>query len=236
LKEQVMRIVHVVDAAQAQAQVQQRVPPPPTASPPRRVQAVNRQADPDDPTGSATSAPDDGISLALSPEAHQAARQAAIEEFQASQARRGGNPEEKAPTPDPDDEIRVARQQEAVRQMQQLDHEVRATQQVHAAAAGGLGSMPTFTYRVGPDGRLYAVSGEVRIDTTAVPGDPEATLRKARQIEELAFSPGDSSPEDRRAAAVAATLAARARQELARQQEARELGAERVTAGVNERG
>ena len=213
-----MRIVHIVDAAQAQAQVQQRVSPPPTTSPPRRVAAVNRQPGPDDPSRVGTSPPDDGISLALSPEAREAARQAMLEELRASQQ----NPESRdrgdSAASDPEEETRANRERDAVAQMEQRDREVRAAQQAHAAAVGTLGSGPTFTYKVGPDGRLYAVSGEVKIDTTPVPGDPEATLRKARQIQELAFSPGDSSPEDRRAAAMAAALAARARQELARQQ------------------
>jgi hypothetical protein len=213
-----MRIVHVVDAAQAQAQVQQRVSPPPTTSPPRRVAAVNRQAGPDDPSRVGTSPPDDGISLALSPEAREAARQAMIEELRASQQHPENRDHGESAAPDPDEETRVKRERESIAQMEQQDREVRASQQAHAAAVGTLGSGPTFTYKVGPDGRLYAVSGEVKIDTTAVPGDPEATLRKARQIQEVAFTPGDSSPEDRRAAAMAAALAARARQELARQQ------------------
>jgi hypothetical protein len=234
-----MRIVHVVDAAQAQAQVQQRVSPPPTASPPRRVQAVNRQADPDDPTAVGTSAPDDGISLALSPEAREAARQAAVEELKASRARPQKGQDGEAAAPDPDEEARTARELETIRQLEQQDREVRASQQAHAAAAGGLGSLPTFTYRAGPDGRLYAVAGEVKIDTTPVPGDPEATLRKARQIEEAVFTPGDSSPEDRRAAAMATALAARARQELARQQdehEERQHAAEPSAAHLSEVG
>jgi len=232
-----MRNVHVVDAAQAQAQVQQRVSPPPATSPPRRVQAVNRQADPDDPTAVGTSPPDDGISLALSPEAREAARRAALEQLRNSQRQpqaEGGQQEAAA---DPADEAQKAREREAVRQLEQQDREVREAQSAHAAAAGLLGGAPTFTYRVGPDGRLYAISGEVRLDTTAVPGDPEATLRKARQIEEAAFTPGDSSPEDRRAAAIASALASRARQELARQQEEEGERTERATtAHVDQRG
>jgi hypothetical protein len=228
-----MRIVHVVDAAQAQAQVQQRVSPPPTVSPPRRVQAINRQAGPDDPAGVGSSPPDDGISLALSPEAREAARQAAIEELKASQAKRQGDAEGQAEAAEPEE---VVRSQEAVRQLEQQDKEVRAHEHAHAAAAGGLGSVPTFSYKVGPDGRLYAVAGEVRIDTSPVPGDPEATLRKAQQIERAAFAPGDPSPEDRRAAAMAAALAARARQELARQQEEDRAASSGTSAHVSETG
>jgi len=52
-----------------------------------------------------------------------------------------------------------------------------------------------------------------------VTGDPEATLRKAQQIAQAAFAPGDPRAEDRRAATMATAMAARARQELARQKE-----------------
>jgi hypothetical protein len=212
-----MRIVHVVDAAQAQAQVQQRVSPPPASSPPRRVQAINRQAGPDDPPGVGTSPPDDGISLALSPEAREAARKAVLDTLRASRAKHDGarDGETAAPAADEPGDRETA----AVRQLEEQDREVRAKELAHAAMAGGLGSVPTFTYRVGPDGRLYAVGGEVKIDTSPVPGDPEATLRKAQQIERVAFAPGDPSPEDRRAAVMAAALAARARQELARRED-----------------
>lgn len=37
-------------------------------------------------------------------------------------------------------------------------------------------------YKTGPDGVKYAVSGEVLIDTSRVPGDPQATLQKAQLI------------------------------------------------------
>ena len=60
---------------------------------------------------------------------------------------------------------------------------------------------------------------EVKIETSEVTGDPEATLRKAQQIAQAAFAPGDPRAEDRRAATMAAAMAARARQELARQKE-----------------
>lgn len=214
-----MRIVHVVDAAQAQAHVQQRFAPPPIVTPPRRVQAVNRHGGPDDPSGVGTSPPDDGISLDLSPEAREAARQAMLDELRASQAKKPLFEADEAKDPAPDQEAEDKRKHAVIQEMELRDREVRTHEQAHAAAAGGLGSAPIFTYQVGPDGRLYAVGGEVQIDTSPVAGDPEATLRKAHQIEQAAFAPGDPSPEDRRAAVMAAAMASRARQELARQQE-----------------
>jgi hypothetical protein len=214
-----MQIVNVVDGAQAQTQVQQRIVAPPQTAPPRRVQAINRQTGPNDPSGVGTSPPADGISLALSPEAREAARQAMIEELRASQDRSRNRAARESREPAPESQAETARQAQAVQELEQRDREVRAHERAHAAAAGRLAANPTFTYQVGPDGRLYAVSGEIKIDTTPVAGDPAATLRKAQQIEQAAFAPGDPSPEDRRAAVMASVMASRARHELARQKE-----------------
>lgn len=109
--------------------------------------------------------------------------------------------------------------QEELRQVQQLkqrDREVRAHEAAHQAAAGGLAKGgASFSYDRGPDGRLYAVGGEVGIDTGKVAGDPEATLRKAQQVQAAALAPAQPSAQDRAVAAQAAVMAAEARSELA---------------------
>ena len=46
--------------------------------------------------------------------------------------------------------------------------------------------LPIVSYATGPDGQLYAVAGEVAIDTSPDPSDPEKTLQKARVIEAAA--------------------------------------------------
>jgi hypothetical protein len=81
-----MRILQLLDPAYAHPQVYYRMAPPPAKSPPRRIQAVNRPTGPNDPSGEGTSPPDDGISLALSPEAREAARRAALEQARTGQA------------------------------------------------------------------------------------------------------------------------------------------------------
>ena len=50
-----------------------------------------------------------------------------------------------------------------VRELQKRDREVRAHEAAHRAAAGGLASGGSYTYTRGPDGRNYAVGGEVSI-------------------------------------------------------------------------
>ena len=94
------------------------------------------------------------------------------------------------------------------------DAEVRAHEQAHLAAAGPYANGgPTFEYQTGPDGKQYAVGGEVSIDTSPVPGNPEATARKAQTIKRAALAPSDPSAQDRQVAAQAAQLEAQARQE-----------------------
>ena len=111
-------------------------------------------------------------------------------------------------------------QQAVIAKLRARDQEVRAHEQAHAAAAGGLATGgATFTFQQGPDGRQYAVGGEVTIDTTPVPGDPDATIRKARQIRAAALAPIEPSAQDRAVAASASTLEAQAKQELQQKKE-----------------
>ncbi|HJV21958.1 MAG TPA: putative metalloprotease CJM1_0395 family protein [Holophagaceae bacterium] len=108
--------------------------------------------------------------------------------------------------------------QAVLQKLQARDREVRAHEQAHLSAAGDIArGGPTYTYQRGPDGRMYAVGGEVSLDTSPVPDDPRATLAKARQIQASALAPADPSPQDRAIAAAAAQMAAAASQELARQ-------------------
>jgi len=64
-----------------------------------------------------------------------------------------------------------------------------------------------------PDGPA-AVSGRIAVDLSEVPGDPEATLRKARVILAAAGAPGDPSATDARVAAEAYRLMSKAAAEL----------------------
>ena len=107
-----------------------------------------------------------------------------------------------------------------IAQLQQIDQQVRRHEQAHLAAGGNLVlGAPTFQYVVGPNGRRYAVGGEVRIDTSPVEGDPEATLLKAQQIRRAALAPSNPSTQDRSVAAKASSLESQARQELLREKQ-----------------
>lgn len=108
-----------------------------------------------------------------------------------------------------------AEQQKEVQALKDRDREVRAHEQAHLSAAGGIAvSGAKFKFVTGPDGQRYAVGGEVGIDTSAVPGDPEATLRKAETIRRAAMAPAQPSGQDYSIASKAAAMANRARLEL----------------------
>jgi hypothetical protein len=98
------------------------------------------------------------------------------------------------------------------------DQEVRAHEQAHAAVGGQYAGAPTYTYTRGPDGKRYAVGGEVGIDASPVPNDPQATLRKMEVVIRAALAPAEPSGQDRQIAAQAQAQMAEARAQLAQQQ------------------
>ena len=122
-------------------------------------------------------------------------------------------------------------QQQELAALKARDREVRAHEAAHQAAAGSLAtSGASFTYQKGPDGQLYAIGGEVNIDTSSVSGDPEATIRKARQIIAAALAPAEPSGPDRSVAAAATQMQASAQAELNRQRlQQSGYGAEPIT-------
>lgn len=105
-----------------------------------------------------------------------------------------------------------------VQELQKRDQEVRLHEQAHLAAAGAHArGGPSFTYQKGPDGKVYAVGGEVPIDLNPVQDNPQATIQKAEAIQRAALAPAEPSGPDRQVAAQAAAMATKARQELAQQ-------------------
>lgn len=105
--------------------------------------------------------------------------------------------------------------QQVIDQLKARDYEVKAHEMAHLSAAGGysIGGM-SFTYQVGPDGRQYAVGGEVGIDVSAVAGDPEATLQKAMVVYAAALAPAEPSQQDYKVASAATQMMAQARADI----------------------
>lgn len=109
-------------------------------------------------------------------------------------------------------------EQRILQQLKARDREVRTHEAAHMAAGRPyVRSGPSYTYQRGPDGRPYAIGGQVQLDTSEERNDPEATLNKAEQVRRAALAPAQPSPQDLSVAADASQLAARARVELAAQ-------------------
>ncbi|MEW6218872.1 MAG: putative metalloprotease CJM1_0395 family protein [Thermodesulfobacteriota bacterium] len=101
------------------------------------------------------------------------------------------------------DQVLTAREQLAVASLRRRDTEVKAHERAHLAAAGGYATSSAHYQRVrGPDGRYYAVGGEVGIDTSAE-GSPQRTIAKMLTIRRAALAPANPSAQDRRVAALA---------------------------------
>lgn len=118
--------------------------------------------------------------------------------------------------PDPDSpEAKEA--QEEIRKLEARDREVRIHEQQHAAVGGQYAGSPSYSYERGPNGRNYASEGEVSIDLSPIPNDPEATVQKMEQVRRAALAPAEPSGADRAIAAEATQRASEARAEMAKQ-------------------
>ena len=102
------------------------------------------------------------------------------------------------------------KQQQRVRQLEVRDKEVRAHEAAHRRAGGSLTGVASFQLERGPDGAMYAIAGEVPIDTSEA-ATPRATIAKAQAIRRAALAPLDPSNADLVVAARAYAMEAKAR-------------------------
>jgi hypothetical protein len=136
----------------------------------------------------------------------------AVSKFNASDAKKGSLTQQR--------ELSKEEKKE-VDDLKQRDREVRTHESTHIGAAGGYAKGgATYSYQTGPDGKRYAVGGEVQIDTSPVKGDPQATILKMQVIKQAALAPASPSSQDRAVAAAAAQNESQARQELAQKKSA----------------
>lgn len=81
----------------------------------------------------------------------------------------------------------------------QTDTNIRSHEQIHASI-GHTTAPIAYTYQKGPDGKMYAVGGSVRLDTS-IPNDPKAAAFKLDMLQKAASGPTDSSAADNTIAA-----------------------------------
>jgi hypothetical protein len=101
-----------------------------------------------------------------------------------------------------------------------MDGIVRGHEREHLSVLGGAAAGPiVYSFVSGPQGS-YASGGAIKVDLQPVPGDPEATLRKAERIRQAALAPSNPSSADLRVAARAYALEVRAKREMAESESA----------------
>lgn len=110
-------------------------------------------------------------------------------------------------------------QEQEITQLKARDMEVKAHEQAHIAAAAGLStSAPSFTYQTGPDGKKYAIGGEVSVSAPQT-NDPEENIRNAEALKRAALAPADPSSQDRAVAANADKIIAANREKLSEEKQ-----------------
>ncbi len=130
------------------------------------------------------------------------------------QASKGSKPDG---APKGDEELTES-EKELIERLKVRDAEVRAHEQAHLAAAGGLSNGgPKFDYQRGPDGKQYAIGGSVNISVSPE-SSPEKTIAKADNIIRSALAPAEPSGKDRQIAAKARSMRTEAQQELRQEQ------------------
>jgi hypothetical protein len=105
-------------------------------------------------------------------------------------------------------------EQQEIKGLQQRDREVRSHELAHASVGGAATGSPSYSFQVGPDGKKYAVEGEVSVDLSTVKGNPRATIAKMQKVYNAALAPANPSIQDTRVASSAAQLIAQAQSEL----------------------
>lgn len=84
--------------------------------------------------------------------------------------------------------------QRVLEKFKRTDAQVRSHEQVHATI-GQTTSPISYNYQKGPDGKMYAVGGSVRFDTS-IPDDPKSAAFKLDQLSKAAAGPTDPSGAD----------------------------------------
>ena len=131
------------------------------------------------------------------------------------------------PSADGDEQTRSQEleQDRIISELKSRDKEVRAHEAAHAAVGGAYTGSPNYSFEQGPDGKRYAVSGEVSVDLSVIKGDPRATIAKMQKVHAAALAPVHPSIQDTRVASTATQLILQAQSELLT-----ELGSKRSEA------
>jgi len=123
-------------------------------------------------------------------------------------------------------------EEKQVEKLKERDREVRAHEQAHARAGGAYASAPSYTYQQGPDGKRYAIGGEVSIDTSTE-RTAEATIRKMQVVIRAATAPAEPSSQDLKVAQQARTQLQEAQTQLRQERAAEQSGGDEATESAD---
>jgi hypothetical protein len=112
-----------------------------------------------------------------------------------------------------------------VKDLATRDAEVKVHEAAHQAAGGGMTGVASYSYQQGPDGKMYAIGGEVSISMKAS-SNPEETFRNAKQLIASAMAAGSPSPQDFAVVSSARVMEMKAMQQQARKGQEEIIGRE----------
>lgn len=109
-----------------------------------------------------------------------------------------------------------------VADLQSRDAEVRAHEAAHQSGGASTGGA-SYTYQKGPDGKMYAIGGEVSV-SFSTGSTPQETIANAQAVIASALAPADPSAQDMAVASSAMVMMMRAQQQIAQEAQEKVLG------------
>lgn len=114
-------------------------------------------------------------------------------------------------------------EEQLVGELEARDAEVRMHEAAHQSVGGGMTGAASYTYQQGPDGKMYAIGGEVSISMSGG-SSPEEAIANARKVAAAAMAAGNPSAQDFSVAASARVMEMKAQQQLAKEKDEKILG------------
>jgi len=106
-------------------------------------------------------------------------------------------------------------EKQVVSELQTRDTEVRAHEAAHQSGGASTGAA-SYTYQKGPDGKMYAIGGEVPVSMKSG-STPQETIANAQAVIASALAPADPSGQDQAVASSAMMMIVKAQQQLAQE-------------------
>ena len=100
-----------------------------------------------------------------------------------------------------------------IAKLKQIDTHVKNHEAAHKSVGGSFAGSPSYKYVIGPDGKKYAVAGEVPI-MIKKGKNPKETIENMEIVKAAALAPSDPSPQDLKVVATAEAIENKARSEM----------------------